>query len=69
MLRNIKSSFFIKKMFLELQEKKKLDLIKYNKNFQKLLDKDILNFRKLSKKYIIIEKNGTRKNTIIIMMK
>ena len=35
MLKNIKSSYFIKIIFVFLDEKQKLKLVKYNKSIQK----------------------------------
>ena len=58
MLENIKSSFFQKIIFLLLDERRKLQLIKYNKNFQNLLDIKLINYRIFSGKYIIKEENN-----------
>ena len=45
MSKNIKSSYFIKLLFSFLDEKEKLDLIKYNKCLQKNIDISILNYK------------------------
>ena len=58
MLDNIKSVYFIRKTLSYLKEKKKLELVVYNKNIQKYLDIDIMNYKFLSGKYKIREKNG-----------
>jgi len=58
MLENIKSSFFQKIIFLLLDERRKLQLIKYNKNFQNLLDIKLINYKIFSGKYIIKEENN-----------
>ena len=54
---NIKSTFFIKECLLKINEKKKLELIKYNKIFQNMLNINIINYRIFSGKYIIYESN------------
>ena len=58
MLENIKSSFFQKIIFLQLDERRKLQLIKYNKNFQNLLGIKLINYKIFSGKYIIKEENN-----------
>ena len=55
MLKNIKSSYFSIIIFYFLDEKVKLQLIKYNKSFQKKLDIKIINYKFFSGKYIIYE--------------
>ena len=55
MLENIKSLFFTKIIFLNLDEKRKLQLIKYNKKLQKELNLNIINYRIISGKYITYE--------------
>ena len=52
MLKNIKSFFVIKKLFSYISDKYKLDLIKYNKIFQKKFSLNILDYRYHSGKYI-----------------
>ena len=61
MLQNIKSSFFIKILFLCIDEKQKLKLIRYNKNLQKNLDITINNYKHIIGSYIIYEPNGIGK--------
>jgi len=53
MLKKIKSTYFIKNLFLYVLEKKKLKLVKYNKSLQKNIDISIINFKFFSGKYII----------------
>ena len=60
-IRDINSSFFIKNIFSFLTEKKILNLIIYNKQVQNLLLVDIKNYKKISGKYLIGEKNGKGK--------
>ena len=43
MLKKTKSIFFIKKLFTFVDEKNKLDIIKYNKNIQNILDISLIN--------------------------
>ena len=54
----IKSQFITKEIFSYIYDKRKLDLIIYNKQFQKILGFDIENYKKISGKYKIVEKNG-----------
>ena len=60
-IRDIKSSIIIKNIFSFLCEKQILNLIIYNKQFQNLLLVDIKNYKKISGKYKIGEKNGKGK--------
>ena len=64
-LRNIKSSYIIQKMFSYIYEKQKLIMIIYNKELQKICLVDIGNYKKISGKYRIGEKNGKGKEYII----
>ena len=61
MLENSKSIYFIKKLFTFVDEKTKLDIIKYNKNMQNIMDINLINYKFYSKKYIIFEENGKGK--------
>ena len=56
-----------RKIFSFLSEKDKLEKIKYNKFFQKELRIDIENYKKLSGKYKIIDKNENNKVKIYKM--
>ena len=58
MLNSIKSLLIFKKIFSFLVEKKKLKIIKYSKKVQKKLDISMENYRLISGKYIIGNKNG-----------
>jgi len=55
MLDNIKSIYFLKMVFSCLDNIRKLELIKYNKIFQKKLDISIIHYKLGSKKYLIID--------------
>jgi len=57
-LKDIKSFYIIKKIFLFLYEKNKLNMIIYNKELQKKLLIDIKDYKKISGKYKIGGKNG-----------
>ena len=61
MLKNSKSIYFIKKLFTFIDEKNKLEIIKYNKNIQNILDISLINYKFFSNRYIIFEKNGKGK--------
>ena len=51
----------MKILFSFLDEKTKLKLIKYNKNLQKKLDINLINYKLFSGRYIIYDKNGKGK--------
>ena len=55
MLVNIKSSYLIELLFIHVNEKRKLKLIKYNKSFQNLLDIKLINYIFFNHKYIIYD--------------
>ena len=61
MLKNTKSIFILKKFFAFVDEKNKLDIIKYNKNMQNILDISLINYKIFSGRYIIYGKNGKGK--------
>ena len=61
MLDNIKSYFFIKKLFYNLEEGRKLKVAKYNKRLQKNLDLNLINYMTFTNKYIIYDENGKGK--------
>ena len=50
MLRKTKSIYFIKRLFTLVDEKNKLNIIKYNKNMQNIMDINLTNY-----KYIYIK--------------
>ena len=57
MLENIKSLYYEKIIFIHVEEKLKLNLIKYNKSLQQIMNISIINYKLLSKRYIIYEAN------------
>jgi len=61
MLKNIKSSYFIKLIYTFVDEEQKLKLIRYNKSIQKNLDISIINYKFFSGRYLIYETNGIGK--------
>ena len=61
MLKNVKTSFFLRVLFSCIHEKQKLKLIKYNKSLQKNLNIGLINYKFFSGKYIIYESNGNGK--------
>ena len=61
MLKNSKSIYFIKRLFTFVDEKNKLDIIKYNKNMQNILDISLINYKTFSGRYILYGKNGKGK--------
>ena len=61
MVENIKSQYFQKILLSSLNEKTKLDLIKYNKHFQNLMDIKLINYKFYKGKYIVYETKGKGK--------
>ena len=57
-IREIKSSFIIKRVFSFLNDKQKLNMIIYNKELQNNFELDIEDYIKISGKYKINGKNG-----------
>ena len=55
MLKNVKSVYILRKTFSYMVEKRILFLISYNKSLQYKLEKSLINFKKVSRKYIIYE--------------
>ena len=55
MLKYIKSSFVIKRIFIHLYDKYQLKIIKYNKSLQNKINISLNNYKILSGKYIIYE--------------
>ena len=58
MLKNIKASYFIQKIFTFIDEAQKLKLVKYNKSIQKDINISIINYKHFKRRYIIYESNG-----------
>ena len=54
-LKEIKSVFFLEKLLFSLSKKKLLNIIKYNKTIQNILDININNYKKYSEIYSPIE--------------
>ena len=55
MLKNVKSIYFIRMLFTYFPEKKKLELVKHNKNLQSLLNINIINYKFLTGKIFIFK--------------
>ena len=64
-INSIKSPYILKKVFSFIDEKRKLNMIIYNKELQKKLGIDIEEYKKKSGKYKIGEKNGKGKEYIL----
>ena len=54
-LKDIKSDFFLIKLFDLIKQNKSLNVIKYNKNFQKKANISIKNYKEYSQLYSSIE--------------
>ena len=52
-MKKIKSFYFIKKIYSFLEERRKLDLIKYNKKIQNSMNISLINYKFLSGKYVV----------------
>ena len=63
-INDIKSLFIIKRLYSYLFEKQKLKMIVYNKELQKICSISIEDYKKISKKYKIGERNGKGKEYI-----
>ena len=61
MLKNVKSSYFLRIIFCYTDEKLKLELIKYNKSFQENMNISLINYKYFSGRYIEYELNGKGK--------
>ena len=61
MLKNVKMSFFLRILFSCLDEKQKLELIKYNKILQENINISLINYKLFSRRYIIYVLNGKGK--------
>ena len=61
MLQKIKSKYILKNFFTFVDEKNKLDIIKYNKNMQNILDISLINYKTFSGRYILYGENGKGK--------
>ena len=64
MFRTIKSEYFQKAVLSSLNERTKLKIIKYNNNFKKIMNINLINYKILSNKCIIYEINGKGKEYI-----
>ena len=69
LIKAVKSIYITKKIFSFLYGKKKLKLIIYNKNYQNKLETDIENYKTISGKYKIAERNGKGKEYDLITNK
>ena len=53
--KNLQPDYFLKKVFNNLEQKKSLNIIKYDKNLMKKLDININDYKEYSEKYSLIE--------------
>ena len=52
---NIKTDYFLEKVFNNLEKKKTLNLVKYNKNIRNRINRNINDYKEYSEKYSSIE--------------
>ena len=64
-LRSVKSLYIIDNIFSFLNEKNKLNMIIYNKKYQKLFGINIEQYKKLTGKYKVGERNGIGKEYLL----
>ena len=64
MLDNIRSKYILKFFLSHVNEKKKLNLVKYNKNIQSKININILNYKILSGNYTTIYENNNKRAKI-----
>ena len=67
MIDNIKSSYFIKIIFSLIDEKRKLKLIKYNKNMKNKLEVHLVNYKFLVVNMLFLSQMEKEKNLIMKM--
>ena len=60
-MEDIKSSYLIQCIFSLLNQKRNFELFKNSKNLQNKLDINIIDYKHLSRKYVIYEENGKKK--------
>ena len=68
-LKNLKSDYFLQKIFDHLQTKKSLEIFKYNKKLQKRLNININNYKEYSEIYSSIYVKMKKNIYIYILMK
>ena len=64
MLKKIKSDFFLKRIFILVNEEQKLKIVEYNKQLQNIIDISLINYKLFKGKYLIDESNGKVKEYI-----
>ena len=64
----IRSTFILKKIFNQMDDKRKLQSIVYNKKLQQKLGLNLIDFRRMSGRYIE-RKVVKQKNIIVIIIK
>ena len=60
MLENIKTFYFTKLIFLHFDEEIKLDILKYNKSWQKKFDISLINYKIFSNNYIVYDESNVK---------
>ena len=53
--KNLKSDYFLQKVFNNLKKKRTLEIVKYNKNIQKRINLNFNDYKEYSEKYSLIE--------------
>ena len=64
-LKEVKSSYILKKIFSNLNKKKELYMIIYNKKFQNLLNINLDDYKNMRGRYKIVGKNGLGKEFLL----
>ena len=60
MINNVKSVYFVRLLFFHFNDGKKLQIVRNNKTLQKILNLNIIDYKLLSGKYIILDKEKSR---------
>ena len=60
-IKNIQSDFFIRKLFSNIYEDRKLKLVIYNKAIQKIIEISLIHYKFMSGKYVVLESDGQGK--------
>ena len=61
MIKMVNSYFILKEIFIYINYRSKLKIILYNKSLLNILDINIIDYRRISGRYIIGERNGQGK--------
>ena len=58
MLKKVQATYFIKILFSHIFKRKKLQIVKYNKNLQSIINRSLLYYKAVSEKYLVYYQEG-----------